>query len=120
MKTQQFWKKRDNNIKEDYSRKTEEYKLQNGNGNFQRIKTYGRFGNGIERPKYETGKLRGENNGVNIKDNQIEDLKKQIEDLKNEIKEKQTNIFNLEKENGNLQKQNKNLIKKDDEIKKYN
>ena len=84
VKTPQFLKKRDNNIKEDNSKKTEEFKLKYRDGNFPRIKSCGRLLNENERPKYETGKLRGESNGVSIKDNQnqIEDLKKKIEYFK--------------------------------------
>ena len=116
--TQHFWRKRDNNIKEDNTKKNEEYKVQYGDRNFQRNQSYRRFENKNETPKYEIYKLRGENNGINIKDNQIEDFKKQIEDLKNQVKEKDSRICILEKEN-NLLKQNKEVIKiKDDEIKK--
>ena len=115
--------KRDDNIEEEYSKKNEEYKVQNGDGNYQRNKIYRRLGNEVERPKSGAGKLRGENNGVNIKDNQIKNLK-------NEIKEKDKKIHEIEKKlneeiecKENLEEENKKLKKNEkdnlNKIQKY-
>jgi len=103
-------------------------------------------GNEIGKSKYERDKLRAGNYGVNIKENQEEDLKIQIDDLKSQIKDLEKDnrnkqneceskdrsinkinednnkmkeeIRQLRNENNNLQRQNKEITKKDDEIKR--
>ena len=110
---------------EDNNEKIEKHKLHYDVRSYQRPKYYRSYGNLKEILKYVADKSTRENNGGNIKENQIEDLRNQIKDLKNEIKEKGTKIFNLEKEkeNKNKNKQNEceekerpiNKIKEDNE-----
>ena len=88
-KREYTYKINDKRIKEDNSKKIEEPKAQYDISSYPRYKNYRRYGNENEKPKYETTKLRELYNGVNLKENEIEDLRKQINDLKNEIKEKE-------------------------------
>ena len=106
---------------EDNNEKIEKHKLHYDVRSYQRPKYYRSYGNLKEILKYVADKSTRENNGGNIKENQIEDLRNQIKDLENEIKEKDTKIFDLKKEKENKQNECEdkerpiNKIKEDNE-----